>query len=146
MKVSLGRPILAVGAAIGLVCAGFTAMPALAQDANAQSSSSNSYEDGLLVDPTSKTLCLAMGHSFKSRAAQIGDKMTAFDQAFPDPDADQKSLRDQLVGLQGQLDQLGESLESLYGDADAPDQTEQSAVDSLSVQDLLSASKSCVQQ
>ncbi len=116
-----------------------------ASGAWAQAATSSAYENGVLVDPAGKTLCLAIGHSFKSRAGQIGDKMAAFDQAFPSPDADQKKLRDDLVSVQDQLNTLGDALEDLYGDAVAPEKIEQDAVDDLALKDLLAASQKCTQ-
>ena len=123
-----------------LLSAAGVAPPAWAQTAN-----TSAYENGTLVDPAAKTLCLAMGRSFKSRAGQISDKMAAFDQAFSNPDADQKKLRDDLTGVQDQLNALGDALEDIYSDAVPPEKIEQDAVDGMALNDILSASQKCVQ-
>ncbi len=117
----------------------------VAGGAGAQTASSSAYENGVLVDPGAKTFCLAIGHSFTARAAQLGEKMKTFDQTFPDPDAGQKKIKDNLTSLQEQLRSLGSALEDMYDDANAPAQAEQASVDAMSLRDLLSASQKCTQ-
>ncbi len=115
--------------------------PTVSSIAYAQTSDLTS---GTISESDKKTLCLAIGHSFRARAGQTGDKIKDFDVVFSAPDADELKIRQDLSDLQTQLGQMADAMERYFSDAEAPSQVEQETVDSLPLKDLFDASSKCM--
>ena len=99
---------------------------------------------GPLQEPAQKTHCLALGYSFQKRKAELVGQEKQFSQVFPAPSDSEKQLQANMVKLIASTGQLADALISVYGDATAPAQSDQAALDARSLQDLIPEVRTCL--